>query len=134
MKTENQKKVIRTFSEELKRKIVSEIEQGKLTPTEVSRCYNVRRSNVYKWIDRYAQETTPSERLVLECDSDTQKAISLQARVSELERALGRKQLELQFHQELIALAEKHYGVDLKKISEPNSSNTSAISHSGGSR
>ena len=87
-------KVIRTFSDELKRKIVGEIEQGTLTPTEVARCYNVRRSNVYKWIARYGSASTPSERLVLECDADTRKAVSLQARVAAaltLASTLGRR-------------------------------------------
>ena len=126
MSDEKPVKVIRTFSEELKRKIVADIEQGKLSPTEVSRCYSVRRSNVYKWIKLYGSPTTASERLVLECDSDTRKAIALQARIAELERVIGRKQLELQIYEELIALAGKHYGVDLKKTFGPNSSSSSA--------
>jgi transposase len=108
-------RVIRSFSQELKRKIVAEIEQGKLTPTEVSRCYQVRRSNVYRWIARFGSSSTPTERLVLECESDTQKALALQVRVAELERALGQKQLELEISQRIIAVAEEQLGVDFKK-------------------
>ena len=131
MAEENKSKVIRTFSEELKRKIVAEIEQGKLTPTEVSRCYSVRRSNVYKWIARYGSHRTPTERLVLECDADTHKAIALQARVAELERTLGQKQLELEIYQQLVALAEEHFGIDMKKNFATSLSSTSEQTSSG---
>lgn len=114
--TERQgQKIRRSFSEDLKRKIVSEIEQGHLSPTEVSRCYQVQRSNIYRWIERYGSKAAETERLVLECDSDTRKAIALQARVAELERALGQKQLELEVQQKLLALLEEKTGIDAKK-------------------
>jgi transposase len=126
--------VTRTFSDELKRKIVAQIEQGTLGVTEVSRCYSVRRSSVYKWIARFGSASTPAERLILEADSDTRKAIMLQQRVAELERALGQKQLELEIAERAVVIAKEHYGIDLKKNIDPNSSSPSELTSNGASR
>lgn len=55
-------------------------------------------------------------------DSEQYKSKELQARVLELEAALGRKQIELDYLNKLIEIAGQDLGVDLKKnISTPAS-------------
>ena len=53
------------------------------------------------------------------------KTKALLAKVAELERALGRKQLEVDFNNKLIELASKEVGYDIKKKHEPRPSNGS---------
>jgi transposase len=104
----------RTFSEELKRKKVGEIEQGRSSPTQVSKAYEVSLTTVYKWIALYSGEQKP-ERTIVESKSDTAKILALQKRIAELERALGQKTIQLEFKDKMIELAEKTYQVDIKK-------------------
>ena len=51
----------------------------------------------------------------MESESDTKKIEALKARVEELERSVGRKQIELDFKDKMIELAEEEYEVDIKK-------------------
>jgi transposase-like protein len=106
----------RRFSEEFKRKKVREIEQKVSTVLEVSRAYDIRKSNVYLWIKKYGNPTTSQgERVIVECESDTKKNIALQAKVAELERIIGQKQVLLDFKDKIIDLAEETYQIDIKK-------------------
>lgn len=47
--------------------------------------------------------------------SDSSKIDALQARIRELERIIGQKQIELEFKDKMIDLAEEQYQVDIKK-------------------
>ncbi len=106
----------RRFSEEFKRKKVREIEQKVSTVLEVSRAYDIRKSNVYLWIKKYGNTTTSQgERVIVECESDTKKNIALQAKVAELERIIGQKQVLLDFKDKIIDMAEETYQIDIKK-------------------
>ena len=104
----------RTFSKELKQKKVREIEEGRASPTQVSKAYEVSLHTVYKWIALYSGKQKP-ERTIVESKSDTAKILALQKRIAELERALGQKTIQLEFKDKMIELAEKTYQVDIKK-------------------
>jgi len=104
----------RTFSEELKRKKVREIAEGRSTVREVSKAYEISDTSVYKWIALYSGKQKP-ERTIVESKSDTAKILALQKRIAELERALGQKTTQLEFKDKMIELAEQTYKVDIKK-------------------
>lgn len=106
---------IRTFSEEFKRRKVQEIEAGITKVSEISKAYHVTRGAVYKWIFKYSASMKKKERLIIETESDTQKINALKKRIAELERALGQKQIQLDFTEKMIDLAEEIYQVDIKK-------------------
>ena len=131
MKPQNSQNVIRRFSPEFKRKIVAEIQQGKLRPAEVARNYQVNRSAIYKWIDRYGAAKPARERLVLECDADTRKAEALALRVAELERIVGQKQLEIDLLTRRASLAEEELSADRKKNFATSLSSPSASTRGG---
>ena len=112
--TEERRK--RTFSEEFKRKKVREIELKISTITDVSKAYEVRYHNVYKWVKKYGSHLVEKgEKVIVECESDTRKNIELQAKVGELERIIGQKQVLLDFKDKMIELAEEMYQIDIKK-------------------
>lgn len=112
--TEERRK--RTFSEEFKRKKVREIEQKITTISEVSKAYEVRYHSVYKWLKKYGtQQSEKGVRVIVECESDTRKNLELQAKVADLERIIGQKQVLLDFKDKLIDLAEEMYQIDIKK-------------------
>ncbi len=48
-------------------------------------------------------------------DSGKQKLKDLQKKISELERIVGQKQLNIDFLEKMIEIAKEHYGIDIKK-------------------
>jgi len=105
----------RTFSDDFKQKKVREIEQKITTIAEVSRQYEVRASNVSKWLYKFGNTHMKGIRTIVESESDTRKLIELKAKVAELERIIGQKQVQIDFKDKMIDLAEETYGVDIKK-------------------
>ena len=105
----------RRFSESFKRKKVQEIESGQVKISEICRVYQISSNNVYKWIKKYGNMQKKKERLIVETESDTLKVIELQRKVAELERIIGQKQIEIDFKDKMIDLAEEVYQVDIKK-------------------
>ena len=115
----------RTFSSEFKKQKVREIELKQTTIAEVSKAYQVRYSNVCKWITIYSVSYKKGVRLVVEMENETKKLIALQSRIAELERIVGQKQLTIDFQDKMMELAEKEYGIDIKKKLETKLSFTS---------
>jgi transposase-like protein len=106
---------LRVFSEPLKKKIVKDIESGKATVSAVSREYNVSSQSVYNWLNKYSRHLHSSTKMVIEMDSEGYKSKELEQRIRELEAALGRKQLEVDYLNKMIELGKEELGVDLKK-------------------
>jgi transposase-like protein len=104
----------RRFSDSFKLKVVKEIEQRKVRVSEVCKAHEVSNASVYKWMEKYGTKQKPT-RTIVESKSDTSKIIALQKRIAELERALGQKQLDLEFNEKLIDFAEKKFSIDIKK-------------------
>ena len=112
----------RYFSEDFKRKKVHEIELGLVRIAELCKQYQVTSAAVYKWIAAYGLNRNKPTRLIMESKSDTQELLRLRQRIAELERVVGQKQIQLEFTEKMIELAEQMYGVDIKKkLSTPPS-------------
>ncbi|MEX1135408.1 MAG: transposase [Balneolales bacterium] len=108
-------KVKRTFSEDFKRKKVQEIERKITRVSEICKAYQVSTTAVYKWIHLYSTSMKKQERLIVESESDTRKISELKQQIAELERALGQKQIQLDFKEKMIEIAEETYQIDIKK-------------------
>lgn len=118
----------RIFSEDFKKQKVREIELKQTTISEVSKAFEVRYNNVSKWMQKYSSSYKKGIRLIVEMESETQKLISLQAKVAELERIIGQKQVTIDFQAKMIELAEQSYGIDIKKKFDSPPSSTSGNS------
>ena len=105
----------RYFSDDFKRKKVSEIDRNLTTVAEVCREYQVTGWAVYKWIYKYSRMRKKSERQVVESKSDTKKILALKEKIKELERLVGQKQIQIDFLDKLIDLAEEDMGIEIKK-------------------
>ena len=114
----NQRKARRTFSETFKREKVGLIDQGKLSVKELSKIYEVSDRAVYTWLKKFSKFTT-GERVVVEKISEAQKTIELHQQVKELEQALGRKQLELDYYKEVVNIISEEEGEDVAKKYKP---------------
>ena len=97
----------RYFSESFKKQKVREIERNLVSVLEVSREYDVSKTAVYKWLYRYSAFRKREVRQIIEPMSDTRKIKELKARIKELEQMVGQKQIQLEFKEKMIELAEQ---------------------------
>ena len=117
----------REYSEDIRLHIVRQIESGELTVMGACRAYGIRsRETVYRWIYKYSRSLKKGTLFIVEKDSMTKKMSDLERRNKELEAALGRKQMELDFYKTMIELAEKRHGIEIKKKSGEAASSDSA--------
>src|ERR1043165_9211206 len=124
----------RIFSDNLKKKIVKDIEQGKVNVLDASREYSVSHQTVYTWLKKFSTHLHPSTTLIVQMDSEQYKSKELQKKVTELEAALGRKQMEIDYLNKLIEIAGQDLGIDLKKSTGmPASAGTGKIKVKKGS-
>ena len=113
-----QRKVRRTFSTAFKKEKVELIERRKITVKELSKIYEVSETAIYNWLRKYSK-TGETERIVIEKISEEQKNIELYKKIRELEQALGRKQLELDYYKEVIEIINEEEGEDVVKKYKP---------------
>jgi len=108
------KKRVRTFSPEFKKEKVAMIEEGKITVVQLSRLYDVTRRSVYTWIEKYGK-LPRTERVVVEKKSESMKNIELLKKIEELERIIGKQQVELLYKEKVIELGSELLGKDIEK-------------------
>jgi transposase len=105
----------RNFSEDFKRKKVSELDRNLITIAELSREHQVTRAAVYKWIYKYSRMRKKGLKQVVEAKSDSRKLLQMKEEIRELQRIIGEKQVKIDFQDKVIAFAEAEYKVDIKK-------------------
>jgi transposase-like protein len=109
------KRQIRYFSESFKKQKVREIERNLTTVLMVSREYEVSDTAVYNWLYKYSVLRARQVRQIIEPMSDSHKIQELRKKIQELEQLVGQKQIQLEFKEKMIDLAEQMYNVDIKK-------------------
>lgn len=105
----------RYFSEDIKKKIVRDLEKNLIRISEVCQTYQVSRTSVNRWIYKYSAMAKKQHKQIVEPKSDTKRIQALQERIKELEQAVGQKQLMIDFKDKMIELAEQRYNIDIKK-------------------
>lgn len=98
----------RRFSEELKVRIVEEIENGSFSITEAHHEYGTTKASIKNWLEEYGR--FKPKRSIVEVVMKSE-----QERIAELEKALADAHLKMRIYDEIINLAGKKYKVDLKK-------------------
>lgn len=107
---------VRNFSESFKIKRVRELEQGIVRACEIQREYNVSYTSILRWKNKYGMtKKSKPVRTIVETQSDTKQLLAMKKRIAELERIVGQKQLQLDFKDKMIEIAEDMYKVDIKK-------------------
>ena len=105
----------RSFSEDFKRKKVSELDRNLITVSELSREHQLSRAAVYKWIYKYSPMRKKGLKMVVEAKSESRKLLMMKEQIKELQRIIGEKQILIDFKDKMIELAEGEFGVDIKK-------------------
>lgn len=105
----------RTFSVSIRKEVVRKIENNLLTVTEACINYQVSRTSVYNWVYKYSSLYKKGHRQIIEPMSSSKQIKVLKDKIKELELIVGQKQIELDFLNKLIELAEEDLGIDIKK-------------------
>lgn len=114
-KLQIQSKYNRYFSESFKKEKVKQLVAKQISIKELSELYDVSRTSIYKWLYTYSPHHKRGTIQVVEMESEALKTKVLLSKVAELERALGRKQLEIDFNNKVIEIASNELGYDIKK-------------------
>lgn len=113
--TKSQLRQPRVFSATIRKQVVNDIESGKCSVSQAQAELGVSRQSVYKWIHRYSRHLSKNRVMVVEDNSEAYRSRELEKKIKDLEAALGRKQMELDYINKLMELAGKDLGIDLKK-------------------
>ena len=105
------------YSEGFKRARVAEYESGEFSVLEMSKLYKLAPWSIYTWIHKYSLYNEKGYKIVEEKSSSSHRLKELESRIKELERALGQKQIKLDYYATLLAEAREVYGIDIEKNS-----------------
>ena len=105
----------REFSEDLKKQVVKDIENGKASIAAVCREFSVSAVSVYNWLHKYSSYLQKGVKLVVERRSEMYRSKELEKQLKEVQAAVGKKQLQIEFLEMVIELASKELGMDIKK-------------------
>jgi len=116
----------RKYSKEFKIQLVSEFESGKYSVPQLEKIHGVGNSLIYSWIYKYSTLNQKGYRVVEHEQSSSKKLKDLEKQVKDLEAMLGRKQIMIDFLEELIDVAKVDLKIDIKKkYSTPQSNDSS---------
>ena len=90
-------------------------EKGIFTVKELSKLYEIQDAVIYRWIYRFSTYNKKSVHIVEMKESSTKKIKDLEDRIKELERAVGQKQLYIDYMEKMVEIAKDDLGVDIKK-------------------
>lgn len=105
----------RYFSEAFKKEKVDEILTKKITIQELSVLYEIHISIIYRWLHEYSKVKISGVKIHYEMETEEQKTLFYKDKVAELERIVGKKQIEIDFLNKLIEIASSELNVDIKK-------------------
>ena len=117
LKTGKRLRHYRRFSEDFKLKVVREYESGKFSVLDLETIYNISNTLIYRWIYKYSEYNKKGVQVVEMKDSQAEKIRQMEARIKELERAVGQKQMNIDYLEKMIELAKEYYNIDIKKNS-----------------
>ena len=105
----------RKYSEEFKKRIVADFEIGKYSVPQLERLHGIGNATIYSWIYKFSTFNETGYRVVEMKDSSNKKMKELEARVKELESAVGRKQIMIDYLEKMMEIAKEELDIDIKK-------------------
>lgn len=109
-------RVIKRYSENLKLKVLSEIETGRLTKQEASRIYGISTGSIQKWIRKYSKFELYNQRVRIETMDERDRIKALELENRRLKEALADKDVKLLVNDAMLEVLRKQMG--LKSVAE----------------
>ncbi|MGI0107430.1 transposase [Salinimicrobium sp. WS361] len=118
----------RHYSLEFKKQIVADFESGEYSVPQLEKLHGVSNNSIYNWIYKFSTFNEKGFRVVEMKDSSEKKVQEMESRIKELEAALGRKQIQVEYFEKMIELAKTELDIDIKKnYSTPQSPGSGKI-------
>ena len=105
----------RYFSEELRKRIVQEIDDGVYGVSESARVYQVSDVSVYNWRRKYSLHYQKCIVKVVELESESVRRKSLEKELLATQQLVGKQAVELAFFHKLVDIIGEQYDFDFKK-------------------
>ena len=115
----------RRYTEDFKRSLVEDFESGKFSVPQLEKIHGVSNGTIYQWIYKFSTFNGKGYRVVEKNESSQHKLSELEHRIKELESMLGRKQIQIDYLEKMIDLAQDEYSIAIKKNSDTPQSDTS---------
>jgi transposase-like protein len=112
---------VRQFSTAFKKEKIKQFDEGKITVLQLSRIYEVSTTAIYQWIRNYSRYAGQNEKVIVQKESEQAKTERLLKKVSELERLIGQKQVEVEYLKKVIDFGSEITETDIKKKFESRS-------------
>lgn len=108
MKQTKEVKIMKSYSESVKLKAVSEIESGEMTQAEAARHYGCTKGAVYAWMQKYGKNRVKTKivRVSMKSEAD---------RIRELESALAKAHMKLDVYDKMMEFVKRDHGIEVKK-------------------
>lgn len=109
------KSVIKRYSTAFKQHVVGEYEAGATLP-ELQKRYGITGSGTIRnWVESYGREGLRHKVMHIQHADEANRVKELEAQVEELKSALAEVTLDKIMYQAMVQVAERDYGLDLKK-------------------
>ncbi len=116
----------RKYSEEFKKQLVTEFESGKYSVLELEKLHGISNRLIYNWIYKFSNFNQKGYRVVEHKSSSTKKVKDLESKIKELEAALGRKQIMVDYLETMMEVAKEELNIDIKKNFDTSQSKSSS--------
>lgn len=117
------KKPYRRYSIGFKQQVVREYEAG-ASAKHLRAKYGIAGTRtINQWLQRYGREGSRYKLMVIQSPDEQNRMKRLEEQVQLLESALAQSQLQILMLESVVAVADEHFGTDLKKTFAPRSLN-----------
>jgi transposase len=118
-------RIFRRYSTAFKQKVVSEIENGKLTISEAKLVYDIRGDGTIQiWMRKFGKTHLLNKVIHIEMKDEPNKIKELEKQKKQLESALAQAHLKIITLESTVKVLEEKTGVKLKKKTNTESSGT----------
>lgn len=105
------------YSLSFKQKLISEIESGIYTISDVQRVYGVSDMSIYKWLRQFGKDHLINRIVRVQMRGEADRIKELEKEKQKLETALAQAHLKIMVLESTIESAEEKYKIDFKKKS-----------------
>lgn len=105
----------RRYTVEFKKEIVKEFESGKFSVLQLHKLQGIGKQTIYSWIYKYSKFNEKDYRVIEMKKSSTKKLKELENKIKELEQAVGRKQIMIDYLETMMEVAKEELNIDIKK-------------------
>lgn len=110
--------IVKRYSLAFKQSIVREYEKG-ASLTFLQKKYGIAsRTTIERWVEKFGRFGTRHKLMVIQQPEEQNKFTEMETRIAELEHALAQAELDRLMLTACLEVAEKDFGVDVKKTRE----------------